>query len=587
MSVTTFRRWGAVRRRLSWSLIVIAATFGCRNENVETQTAVFQTDSDKSLRLPTTVTDADWFVATTSEETTRARYSTGKEANRLSLLETLGGGVAVFDFERDGDLDILFVSGGKIGASDGQTEGLPPTLLVNDGTGNFSDESSRLGLQFPVSYSHGCAIGDVDRDGLSDAFLSCYGQSELLRNRDGEFIESATTAAGLTFTSWDTSAVIVDVTGDGFPEIFVTAYVSLDTRQREDCPVPGKRERDVCPPQHYSALRDRLYLNLGDGTFRDVTEDAGLPREGRGLGVLAADVNDDGWPDLYVANDGDPNHLLLGAAEWPLREVGISAGVAVNARGAAEGSMGLDYADIDGDGLGDLWVTNFELEDNSLYRNLGNAQFEHFTSQMGLTGSSRANVGFGTGFYDFDGDNFPDLHVVNGHVSYFIRQSPFQQPPFLYRNSNGKRFENATARGGAFFQQSHSARGTAVGDLDGNGTLDLVVSRLDAPIVILKNQHTPPNWISCRLIPLSGDSQGVGATVKVHAFERDVVNHIRLGTSFASHSDNVPLFAIEPDREGVDITVRWADHSETTYRSLNPKQLHVLQQGNGAPRDGR
>lgn len=545
-----------------------------------------ETQSTTMLPVQSQISEApdssDWFQDVTSQSGLEFTHSTGRGANRLSLLETLGSGIGLFDFDDDSDLDIVLIGGGTIDSQSGATRGASMQLWLNQNGQRFDNVTKRVGLELPQSYSHGCAIGDVDRDSSPDLFLTCYGQSELYRSRDALSVQRVTEIAGLEAHAWDTAAVIVDLTGDGFPEIFVCSYVQLDTRNPETCAVPKSSQRDVCPPQHYPAQRDRLYLNLGDGTFRDVTEETGLPHDGRGLGALAADVNHDGWVDLYVANDGGPNHLLLGSAEWPLHDIGMTAGVAVNERGAAEGSMGVDFADVDGDLRGDLWVTNFELEDNSLYRNLGHGQFEHATARMGLTGASRANVGFGTGLFDFDGDNRPDIHVLNGHVTYHLRQSPFLQLPCLYRNIEGRRFEDVTRQGGTFFRQSHAARGSAIGDLDRDGALDLVISRLDQPVVILKNRQTPQNWISCRLRPLGGDAQAVGAMVSVQAFGRTTSTDIRLGISFLSHSDNVPNFALEADRMSVDVTVRWSDGFEEVFRELKPRHCHQLRQSRTA-----
>lgn len=527
----------------------------------------------------TTAKADDWFESVTEQAGVRFQFRAGKEAGRLSLLETLGGGVALFDIDSDGDLDLVCAAGGEIDPSTGVARGLPLGCFRNDGKGHFKDEAAIFDTQ--TDYSHGLAVGDIDRDGAPDVLVTCYGQSRLFRNHAGQQLTDATMQAGLRSRAWDTAAVIVDLTGDGFPELYIASYVDLDLSKPETCRVGADGQADVCPPQHYQPTRDRLYLNLGDGTFEDVTQAAGLLADGRGLGVLAADVNRDGWPDLYIANDGDANQLYLGGNQFPLRETGVLAGVAYNEVGAAEGSMGMDYADVDGDGQGDLWVTNFELEDNSLYRGLGDGQFEHATNRMGLAGSNRAYVKFGTGLFDFDGDNWPDIHVLNGHVSYHRRQAPFLQPPFLYRNVNGRRFEDVSSKGGVYFRTRHAGRGSAMGDIDGDGALDLVVSQLDEPITVLKNRQQPKNWLAIRLTPRTGDAQAVGAVISLQTPGRRISNHQRLGVSFLSHSDCITMFAIGKDEATAAVTVSWPSGREEVFSNLATRRVHHLTEETG------
>lgn len=525
------------------------------------------------------VRDDDWFEDVTNQAGVRFQYSSGRDAGRFTLLETLGGGLGLFDFDRDGDLDLFIPGGGTISATTGETQGRPSALYRNDGDFRFVDVTKQVGLDVAIDYSHGCAVGDIDRDGYPDLFVTCYGRSRLFRNVEGQRFADVSDSAGIKAQSWDTAAVLVDLTGDGFPELYVAAYVNLDTRKEKPCPIPNTGKPDVCPPQRYAPVRDRLYQNRGDGTFEEITEKAGLLKEGRGLGVLAADVNDDGRPDLYVANDGDPNHLYLGGTSWPLREVGLPSGTAVNEKGAAEGSMGVDFADINGDSRSDLWVVNFELEDNSLYLNLGDGQFEHASTRFGLAGTCRAYVKFGTSLHDFDGDGWPDIHVMNGHVLYHGGQSDFLQPPFLYRNAQGRRFSDVSEKGGTFFRQKHAARGTAVGDLNDDGALDLVVSRLDAPVCILKNRKPPKAWVGAILEPHTGDSQGVGVTVTVSNGKRDVAWPVRLGTSFVSHSESRPMFALEESPQRTAVSVRWASGKQETFADLETNRIHHLREG--------
>ncbi|MCX7420005.1 MAG: VCBS repeat-containing protein [Planctomycetia bacterium] len=506
-------------------------------------------------------------------------FRTGREAERQTILETVGGGVCLFDADGDGALDLYCPGGGVIDRNNGSVTGLPGKLYRNYGGCRFSDITIESGLSLPAGYSHGAVACDFDRDGDLDLFVFCFGQSHLYCNSSGVFVD-VTDSAGLTTNSWDTGAVFADVTGDGWPDLYVVTYVEFDPLKSQPC---GKlpNDPDVCPPQNYSPLPDRLYVNRGDGTFEDQSDLAGLTEPSRGLGVLAADLNQDGWIDLYVANDGDANLLYWGGSEFPLVEGGLAAGVAVNARGAAEGSMGLDVGDVDGDGRPDIVVTNFELEDNSLYRNLGAGQFDHATTQFGLAGAGRAYVGFGTGLYDLNGDNWPDWYVLNGHVLYRTGQSPFLQPSFVFQNEYGRRFADVGTQAGSFFRQRHAARGSAVADLDGDGGLEMIVSELEEPITFLRHRKPPTAWITISLTARGGNPMGLGADVSLDAFQRRVTIPMRGGVSFASHVDPQASFALEPNRQSADVSIRWLSGLREIFRGLTVSQHHRLREGMG------
>jgi len=520
----------------------------------------------------------DWFRDVTAASGLQFTPQTGSAAQRFTILETLGGGVAVVDIERDGDWDLLCAAGGQIDAATGAVTGVRPGLFVNDGSGHFFDASDRLTAD-TWNYSHGWAVGDYDRDGDDDVVLLGFGSSRLLRNEPGRHFVDVTSAAGLQGGLWETSGVFVDANGDGWLDLYIAAYVDFDPQTSQPCGT-GPAAPDVCPPQQFAPQQDRLWLNAGDGTFVAATEEAGLLPDGRGLGVLAADFNADGRADVYVANDGEPNHLYLGGDEFPWREAGVATGVAVNEAGAAEGSMGLAWDDFDGNRLPDLFVTNFELEDNSLYEGLGNGLFRHATTRRGLGGQGRLNVGFGTASMDVDQDNRPDLVVLNGHVIYHSVRSPFLQSAAIYRNDAGQRFHDETPRGGPYFRSWHCGRGIAVADFNGDGGPDLVVMDLVEPVRLLQGAQPPEHWLRVALVPKVGDPTGIGARASVRIGTRRVDWFPQRGAGYASHGPCEWLCAL-PAAEPVEVEVVWASQRRETFGPLTPGMIHPLQEGEG------
>ena len=508
-------------------------------------------------------------------------YSTGRESEQYTMPEMFGGGVGLFDFDDDGDIDILCLDGGNISSSS-EFSGRHPGLFRNDGDWKFTEVTQAVGLDIPLDYSHGCTVGDFNRDGFPDLWISCFGRSRLFRNDRGQKFIDVTESAGLAFDDWSTAATFADINQDGWPDLYVATYLNWKPNPDENCKDPHSGRRDVCMPGDFSGTPDRLFLNQQNGRFEDISQKSGLLAEGKELGVVAGDFNRDGHIDFYAANDVIRNSLYMGQGNNQFREQAILSGAAGNEYGIAEGSMGLDYGDYDGDGRGDLFVTNYELEENSLYHNDGDGMFSHSTFAAGLAGKCRPYVGWATGFCDFDSDGWLDLFIVNGHVVYHNRQSPFRQPAFIYRNQGGQRFEDVTDKAGSWFSFSHNARGAAVGDLDNDGAPDLVISQLDEPVVILRNRLTPQNWISLALRGTRHDINAVGASVEVSAGPRTLTRFVRGGGGYASYFDPRLLFGLaEHEASSIEARVRWPDGHIEVFPDLQTRHIHQIVEGAG------
>ena len=524
----------------------------------------------------------DWFEDVTGQTGIRFAYRNGREAGRFYFIESFGGGVALVDFDSDGDSDLFFTAGGAISADvPGRIDGLPSALFRNDGDWQFVDVTARGGFSQPPEYSQGCAVTDYNVDGFPDLFVCCYGRSRLYCNQgDGTYAELSDKGA-LPAGGWGTAAAFGDFDRDGFPDLLLARYTDWSPERDVECYSP-QGIRDLCGPTAYSGTTCQFFHNSGDGSFENWSAKVGIESSVRGLGVIAADLNGDGWLDFYVASDETPKPLYLGGPDLRFVENGAASGVALGEWGQPEGSMGVDVGDFDGDGRPDIWVTNFDNEDNSLFRNVGEGLFMHATVAAGLAGVSRMNSGFGTALADFDGDGWLDIFVFNGNPTYRIAQSPFLQDPQLFHNLQGRRFENVSARGGSFFREKHAGRGSAVGDLDGDGAADLVAVPMNSPVRLLRNRQSPKNFVSIALRARKGEPDATGAQVAATYDGRRVARFAVRGGGYFSHSDPRMIFPVAADAATVDVTVDWPGRGHENFQRLAVRKTHLLIEGRGA-----
>lgn len=530
----------------------------------------------------------DWLEDVTERTGIEFVHRNGRESGRFYLIESFGGGVAQIDYDQDGATDLYFTGGGQISADPQppSVRGLAAGVYRNRREWQFTSATAMAGLSDPADYSLGCTVTDYNSDGFPDLFLYCYGRSRLYRNEgDGTFTEGATSeqlpAIGMT-----TAAAWADIDRDSLPDLFLARYVAWSPATDVECHNVLK-VRDLCGPNQYDETTAQVWHNRGDGGFENWSEKVGLKVGVKGLGLVAGDFNDDGWIDFYLANDETANHLYWGTSDFTLREAGWESGVAAGEAGLEEGSMGTDVGDIDGDGRPELWVANFENEDNSLYRNLGSEQFRHATVPFGLAGASRMNVGWGTSLTDFDSDGWLDILVLNGNAVYYSPHSTFEQVPQLFQNQAGQRFVEVTQHGGSYFRQKHAARGAAVGDLDEDGAIDIVVSHLNEPVRVLRNRKIPANWLRISLTGTSGARQPIGARVTLADAPHELTRFVVSGAGYASHCDQRITFPLAAGRNSASVTVRWPGRGEETFRELAVRQDHVLIEGRGVPNERR
>jgi hypothetical protein len=498
------------------------------------------------------------------------------------IVESMSGGVALLDYDNDGDLDIYFVNSLTVDLvkSKGKTKS---ALYRNDGEGKFADVTSKTGVE-DIGWGMGAAVGDYNNDGFEDLYVTCLGPDHLFKNNGNGTFTNVTAKAGVSDPRWSTGASFVDYDHDGHLDLFVSNYVDFDinnlpefgagrTCQYKSIPVQ-------CGPRGLRGAGDSLFRNNGDGTFTDVTKKAGVtdPDGFYGLGVIASDFDDDGRIDIFVANDSTPNFHYRNNGDGTFKEIGFTAGTAVNENGSEQGSMGVTVGDYDHDGKFDLFVTNFADEYNTLYHNDGANSFTDLSYAAKVAAVSLPHVGWGTKFFDYDNDGWVDLFVANGHV--YPQLPGYRQPKLLHRNNGDGTFTEVSAQFGTLLTENRASRGVAFGDLDNDGDVDLVISDLDGQPQLLRNDGgNSQNSILIKTVGAKSNRSGIGARVKIVSGDLTQIDEVRSGDSYISQSDLRLHFGLG-NRTKVDlIEVRWPSGNVDKFAGVNVNKIVTIKEG--------
>ena len=513
----------------------------------------------------------------------------GKETKKY-IIETTGTGVAILDYDNDGWPDIFIVNGTTL---EGFPPGKGPTshLYRNNHDGTFKDVTVEAGL-IATGWGQGVCVGDYDNDGWEDLYVTYYGKNRLYHNQKGVFTEVAQQAgvAG-SGKSWGTGCAFVDYDRDGLLDLIVANYVDFDL---STAPAPGARASCVwkgvpvmCGPRGLPGAKNILYRNRGNGTFEDVTVKAHLDRtDGHySLGISTLDFDDDGWPDIYVACDSTPSILYHNNRDGTFTDVAVTAGAAFNEDGREQAGMGTSVADFNGDGRLDIFKTNFSDDTSTLYRNNGDGTFEDATFAAGL-GLHTQYLGWGTMFFDFDNDGWPDLIVANGHVYPEVDKyhlgSNYQEPRILYHNNGNGTFTDISASAGVGITSAASSRGLAVGDLWNDGKLSVVISNMNSPPSLLVNQIRSSNhWIGIQTVGTRSNRDGIGAGITVNIGTRRLVDEVRSGSSYISNSDRRVHFGLGTAERVDSVQVRWPSGLVEQFNNVTVDSIHSLTEGSG------
>lgn len=575
---------------LVYSLIGLISLSGCRNKGEEGHTALPIGSSSAEATQPV-------LVDVTLEAGIEFVHDNGM-SGKMYFVEMMGGGGAMFDYDNDGDLDLYMVQGHSLdpaGPSPNpsiQEDRLYRNDLESTPSGSpnlsFTDVTEATGLH-GTGYGMGAAVGDYNNDGWLDLYVLNWGDNQLWRNNgDGTFTD-VTKESGTNDPGWSSGASFLDFDLDGWFDLMIVNYVDYSLADDHPCFSSTSGQQGYCHPSSYRSVPDRLLRNKGDGTFEDITLEARIATAyGPALGVTVADFNADGWPDIYVANDGHENQLWMNQEGQSFKNHAVISGTAVSALGAREGSMGVVAADFDSDGDEDLFITHLTGETNTLYMNYGPALFQDVTRVLGLGMNSLPYTGFGSVAIDYDNDGWLDLFVANGHIGVIEEQAqsgdpfPLKQTNQLFRNIGKGKFTMISSKADAVFQLAEVSRGTSVGDVDNDGDQDLLLFNNHGPARLLRNEvgHRQ-KWLGLRLVGADHRDAFGTRVALVRSSDTTLWRRVHVDGSYCSAHDPRLLFGLGDSEEYQVIRVYWPGGAVEEWTELKIDRYHTLIQGTG------
>ena len=522
-----------------------------------------------------------WYVEVTAQAGIRFKHTDGRSGENY-FLETLGAGAAWFDYDKDGDLDLYFVNGAILPGA--ELDIIPTNVLFrNNGDMTFTEvtQEAKVGDR---SYGFGCCVGDYDNDGLQDLYVTNFGANVLYRNNgDGSFSD-VTQTAGVGDERWSASAAFADYDKDGDLDLFVANY--LDYRLEDNTTCHRGDLRVYCPPADFTGVADVLYENKGDGSFVDVTRESGVfSSEGKGLGVVWGDYDNDGYPDLFVANDTTADMLYRNNGDGTFMDVALFVGVALGAKGIPMGGMGTSFGDYDNDGELDIVVTNFQDDPNSLYHGEGDGTFSDASYASRLGGVSLPYVGWGVDFVDLDNDGHVDLFVGNGNiydnVEMFDPGYTYPQRNLVFRNQGDGTLNEISKQCGPGLEITKVSRGAAFGDYDNDGDIDILITNSNqTPDLLLNESSNQNNWLNVKLVGTASNRDAIGARVRVFAPGLGPqLREVKSGSSYLCQSDMRLHFGLGRAPRIDRIEIRWPSGLEETFEAIEPNQFLEIREG--------